>query len=180
VEAGVNANDLLIDQCKMVPLVNRNYCGSINFQLQGAGCRYVIQLDHQHHIACIENYQQKGKVMGLLDAVKKEVAKFDGDSAHYLPNIKVTTCAPQGKFELVTVIFALDSHQEGIFSGAKPEAAFVGATNKLKDQCQKLGGTAVINTQFEYRVAVGKGMMGGAKQVIEIFAYGTVIKEDGV
>lgn len=39
----------------------------------------------------------------------------------------------------------------------------------------ELGGDAVINTSFEYRSAHTDGLF-GAKQVIEIFAYGTVIQ----
>lgn len=38
-----------------------------------------------------------------------------------------------------------------------------------------MGGHAVINCQFEYRVAVSQGLM-GSKQVIEIFAYGTAVR----
>lgn len=110
--------------------------------------------------------------------VKSDQAKARGDSSLYKPHIRVTTFPPQGSHEVVSIIFAIDAHKEGIFSSANPTAAFVGAVNKLKDQCEELGGTAVVSAQFEYRVAVGTGW-GSSKQVMEIFAYGTVIKDLG-
>ena len=45
----------------------------------------------------------------------------------------------------------------------------------LRKKASELGGHAVINCQFEYRVAVNKGFA-GTKQVIEIFAYGTAVR----
>jgi hypothetical protein len=120
--------------------------------------------------------------MGIIDDFKnnykleqdKIKSKAEGNIAVYSP-IQVSTAPPQGPHEVIAVIFSIDAHKEGIFTGANPATAFVGATNKLKEQCEKLGGTAVVSAQFEYRVAVGSGW-GSAKQVIEIFAYGTVIK----
>lgn len=114
-------------------------------------------------------------IENFKNAVKVERAKIEGDATVYMPHIQVTTTPPQGEHEVIAVVFAIDAHKEGIFASANPASAFVGATNKLKEQCEKLGGTAVVSTQFEYRVAVGTGW-GTAKQVMEIFAYGTVIK----
>ena len=48
--------------------------------------------------------------------------------------------------------------------------------NRLRAICAELGGHAVINCQFDYRYAVGSSMMGNAKQVVEIYAYGTAIR----
>jgi len=74
-------------------------------------------------------------------------------------------------YDVVDVVFVIDSDKAGLFSGAKPERAFDGVKAHLRDKCADLGGDAVINCQFEYRVALA-----GKKQVIEFFAYGTVIK----
>lgn len=117
-----------------------------------------------------------GFVENFKNSVKVERARIEGDATVYMPHIRVTTTPPQGGHEVISVIFAMDAHKEGIFANANPAAAFFNVTNKLKEQCEKLGGNAVVSTQFEYRVAVGKGW-GSAKQVIEIFAYGTVIKD---
>ena len=122
--------------------------------------------------------------MGIIDDFKNSVkleqdkikSKAEGNTTVYLPHIQVSTAPPQGPHEVIAVIFSIYAHKEGIFTGANPATAFVGATNKLKEQCEKLGGTSVVSTQFEYRVAVGTGW-GTAKQVMEIFAYGTVIKD---
>lgn len=79
------------------------------------------------------------------------------------------------KYTIVDVIFAMDSHKEGFLSSADPNKAFEGVKAQLTKKCKALGGDAVINCQFEYRVAVGDGLM-NKKQVIEIFAYGTAVK----
>lgn len=78
-------------------------------------------------------------------------------------------------YQIIDTIFAMDSHKEGFLSSADPSKAFEGAKQQLAKKCASLGGNAVINCQFEYRVAVGDGLM-GKKQVMEIFAYGTAVK----
>ena len=89
--------------------------------------------------------------------------------------VKVMTSAPAGSYEVLDCIFALDSHQEKFWSAAKPEQAFDGVKQQLIIKCKELGGNAVIGCQFEYRNAAEEGLF-GAKQLIEIFAYGTVVK----
>lgn len=78
-------------------------------------------------------------------------------------------------YSIIDTIFAMDSHKEGFLSSADPNKAFSGVKSQLSKKCMALGGDAVINCQFEYRVAVGDGLM-SKKQVIEIFAYGTAVK----
>ena len=80
-------------------------------------------------------------------------------------------------YSIIDTIFAMDSHKEGIFSKTDPNKAFEGVKEQLSKKCSSLGGDAVVNCQFEYRVALGDGLM-SKKQVIEIFAYGTVVKFD--
>lgn len=78
-------------------------------------------------------------------------------------------------YEVVDTIFAIDSHSAGFISNANPNKAFSGVKIQLLDICKKLKGDDVINCQFEYRNALGNGMV-SKKQVLEIFAYGTVVK----
>ncbi len=78
-------------------------------------------------------------------------------------------------YEVLDTIFALDSNKEGILSGADPNIAFNGVKEQLRKKCKSMGGDAVIFCQFQYRVAVGDGLI-GKKQVIEIFAYGTAVR----
>ncbi len=78
-------------------------------------------------------------------------------------------------YKVIDTIFALDANKEGIFSGADPNAAFNGVKEQLRKKCANIGGDAVIYCQFQYRVAVGDGLM-NKKQVVEIFAYGTAVK----
>ena len=90
-------------------------------------------------------------------------------------DIIISTGDVRQNYEIIDTIFALDSHKAGFFSTAEPHKAFAGVTKQLKDQCKKLKGNAVINCQFEYRNALDSGVF-GSKQVIEIFAYGTVVR----
>lgn len=78
-------------------------------------------------------------------------------------------------YQIIDTIFAMDSHKEGFLSSADPNKAFAGVKAQLEKKCAALGGNAVINCEFEYRNALGEGVI-GKKQVIEIFAYGTAVK----
>lgn len=90
-------------------------------------------------------------------------------------NILVTTGDIKEDYEIIDAVFALDSCTEGVFKGADPNKAFDKVKNGLRKKAQELGGHAVINCEFEYRVAVSQGLI-GSKQVIEIFAYGTAVR----
>ncbi len=90
-------------------------------------------------------------------------------------NILITTSGLNVEYEIIDSIFALDSSTAGIFFGADPNIAFKKVKEQLRKKCEQLGGDAVINCQFEYRVALNNGLL-GSKQVIEIFAYGTAVR----
>lgn len=78
-------------------------------------------------------------------------------------------------YTIIDTIFAMDSHKAGFLSGIDPNKAFDGVKQRLSEKCSSLGGDAVINCEFEYRNALGDGLV-GKKAVIEIFAYGTAVK----
>ncbi len=90
-------------------------------------------------------------------------------------NILITTGDIKDDYEIIDAVFALDSCKEGFFKGADPNKAFDKVKDGLRKKASELGGHAVINCQFEYRVAVSQGFS-GSKQVIEIFAYGTAVR----
>ena len=81
----------------------------------------------------------------------------------------------QHDYEILDAIFAVDSHQESFLVSADPNKAFAGVKKQLASKCRALDGDAVIDCEFEYRVAVADGLM-SKKQVMEIFAYGTAIR----
>ena len=71
----------------------------------------------------------------------------------------VSTCAPplSQHFEIIDTVFAMDSRGQAGFlvnEEADPHGAFAGVKQKLKDIAFHLGADAVVNCQFEYRVAV--------------------------
>ena len=90
-------------------------------------------------------------------------------------HVMVITGALNMNYQIIDSVFAMDSHAEGFLSVADPGKAFAGVRSQLRAKAVELGGNAVINCAFEYRVSVGQGML-GAKQVMEIFAYGTVVR----
>ena len=71
----------------------------------------------------------------------------------------------------IDTIIPVSSDKEGFFHGADPSRAFDGVKQQLRYKCAQVGGNAVINCQFEYRIALD-----GKKQVIELFAYGTAVR----
>ncbi|UNK18740.1 hypothetical protein MNQ98_01455 [Paenibacillus sp. N3/727] len=90
-------------------------------------------------------------------------------------SVIITTGDLKRNYEVIDTIFAMDSNKEGFLKSADPNLAFEGVKNQLKKKCEQLRGDAIVNCQFEYRVAVSDGMM-SKKQVMEIFSYGTVIR----
>ena len=78
-------------------------------------------------------------------------------------------------YQIIDSVFAIDNHKGGWIMGADPGVAFAGVREQLRKKAKKVGGNAVINCIFEYRVAVQQGII-GSSQVMEIFAYGTVVR----
>jgi len=88
--------------------------------------------------------------------------------------ILISTGSVPWHYEILDAIFALDSHAAGVFTASNPARAFSGVKEQLRNQCRSMRGNAVINCQFEYRVALADGLF-GQKQCVEIFAYGTAL-----
>ena len=92
-----------------------------------------------------------------------------------MTNILVVTGDLNQDYQILDSIFAMDSHKESFWKMADPSKAFEGVKGQLKKKAGAIGGDAIINCMFEYRVAEADGFM-GKKQVMEIFAYGTAVK----
>ena len=92
-----------------------------------------------------------------------------------MSNILVVTGDLNQDYMILDSIFAMDSHKGGFLSIADPSKAFEAVKGQLRKKASTMGGDAVINCMFEYRVSVADGLM-GKKQVMEIFAYGTAVK----
>lgn len=95
-------------------------------------------------------------------------------------NLTVSTCTPAAneRYKIIDTVFAVDSDGEaGVFSGRSgdPEAAFQRVKHRLREKAFAIGADAVINCQFEHRIAsTGDGL--ATQQVVELFAYGTGIR----
>ena len=92
-----------------------------------------------------------------------------------MTNVLVVTGGLNQDYQILDSIFEMDSHKESFWKMADPSKAFDGVKNQLKTKATAIGGDAIINCMFEYRVSVADGFM-GKKQVMEIFAYGTAVK----
>lgn len=87
----------------------------------------------------------------------------------------ITTGPPPFDYEIIDTIFVLDTLNKKFFSDSSPSLAFEGAKKQLKQRAAKLGGDAVINCQFDYRISAGHGIF-GVLHDLEVFAYGTLVK----
>lgn len=92
-----------------------------------------------------------------------------------MKDIIISTGDLKQDYTIIDTLFAMDSSKGGVLFSANPGEAFKGVKAQLVKACKAAGGNAIINCQFEYRVAVSQGLM-GSKQVFEIFAYGTAVK----
>lgn len=115
-------------------------------------------------------------------------------------SLTVSTCSPPPNyiFEILDTVFAFDSDGDAgvvLAKNGDPNVAFKRVKHRLKQAAFDIGADAVINCQFEYRVAVAvnrtsqaigaaiSGLMDtniavgpSCAQAIEIFAYGTAIR----
>jgi hypothetical protein len=117
-----------------------------------------------------ENCFQEQRIRAEQEAQKKKEQR-----AQAIQKIILSTGDFKEPYEILDTIIAIDAHEAGYFSSAKPSTAFDGVKNQLRTLAYDMGADAVICCQFEYRVAVGQGLF-GSKQAIEIFAYGTAVK----
>lgn len=132
---------------------------------------------------------QKGISVGFLDSIKnaanevaaKEEARKKAEAAlkDNARAVVISTGGLNQQYEIVDAIFAMDSHGTELFASADPATAFDGLKHKLRVKALSIGADAIIDCQFEYRVALGQGMFGGSKQCIELFAYGTAVRRPG-
>jgi len=76
---------------------------------------------------------------------------------------------------VLDLVYAYGNSTGGYFTSADPIAAYQFATRTLAAEAHKLGANAVINIRLDYRVATTEGWA-GAKQVFEVFGYGTAVK----
>lgn len=109
--------------------------------------------------------------MGLFGGNKEKTAL----AAEPEKKIVISTGTINRDYEIIDAIFAMDSHQEAFLINADPNKAFEGVKKQLASKCRNMDGDAVIDCEFQYRVAVSDGLM-SKKQVMEIFAYGTVVR----
>lgn len=89
--------------------------------------------------------------------------------------VTISTGDTKRNYEIIDVVFAMDSFSPGMFSSDDPNKAFQGVRKQLVSKCVSLKGDAVIHCHFDYRPSQGDGVM-SKKQVFELFAYGTVVK----
>jgi hypothetical protein len=115
----------------------------------------------------------------LTDRVKREGGPWRAASEHHELLITIATGDIHVPYDPIDAIFAFDSHTTGgdlLGGGAgDPNRAFDGVKRQLRVLCRQLGGHAVINCEFEYRMAVSAALL-GSNQVVEIFAYGTAVR----
>jgi len=93
--------------------------------------------------------------------------------------ITVSTSTICQAFTVIDTVMILHTlNQKGFLGsgGYDFDEGFGQAKDRLRAEAQRLGGDAVINCDFELRVAVTPMMN---QQVFEIFCFGTVVKIDG-
>ena len=119
--------------------------------------------------------------MGLFGGKSEVEKQGDSELQEKISKVKITTGDIKQNYEILKIVFQLGSDQGGAMgalfgTGGSPEAAFEKAEAQLKLKAYDLGCNYVINAVFDNRIAVSKSAIGGANQVIEVFAYGTAVK----
>ncbi len=108
------------------------------------------------------------EIKGLFEAAGSQ---RELDQGRDLSNVFVSTGPPPTMFEVIDIVFAVDS--AGVTGFWKPgvdvSAAFEKVKARLKISAFQLGADGVFNCHFEYRDVA-------EQRLIEIFAYGTAVK----
>lgn len=105
-------------------------------------------------------------------AEQQQRENVDTEEEH---KIVVSTGSIPGEYEVLDTVFALDTLNKNFFTKSSPSLAFKGAKAQLRARAEKIGGDAIIDCSFDYRISAGHGMFGVVHD-LEIFAYGTVVK----
>ena len=91
-------------------------------------------------------------------------------------NVVICTGTPPWDYEIIDTLFVLDTLDKKFFSTSSPSVAFKGAKAQLRARAESIGGDAVIDCRFDYRVSAGGHGIFGVIHDLEIFAYGTLVK----
>jgi len=124
------------------------------------------------NLAGLDNCHNCGLERAVLIRQEQELEHKEGEA---IKDIIVTTGDIKEPYTIIDTIFTVDNNKEEswFFTWAEnPMKAFGRVKMNLRRLCYKLGGDAIIHCQFEYRIA----LTGDKTQILEIFAYGTVVK----
>lgn len=91
-------------------------------------------------------------------------------------HVVISTGFPPFEHKIIDTIFVIDTLSKKVFSSIDPSDLFENAKIQLRARAAKLGGDAVVNCLFDYRISSGHGIFGNTHD-LEIFAYGTVAKK---
>ena len=92
-----------------------------------------------------------------------------------LDSITISTGGLDGNYRIIDSIMVFDYDVAGLIKGIEPANAFELVKEHMREVAVEKGGDAVINCQFQFRVAVTPKLLFWA-QAFELFAYGTVVK----
>lgn len=79
------------------------------------------------------------------------------------------------EYQVVDLVFAMGNSTEGFMSGCNPIEAYQRVTQRLGEVASSVGGDAVINIRFDFRVAAAPGVF-SPNQAFEVYAYGTAVR----
>lgn len=147
-------------------------CGTGNLEdvcrLCGTGTDGVIKDQQRNDDWKRNNPEQAKKQAKVVEDNRKKIESLN--------SIIISTGDIKEPYQIIDAIFTFDSNREKAnwFTTwlENPMMAFGHVKNNLRHLCYSLGGDAVINCQFEYRIA----LTDDNTKILEIFAYGTAVK----
>ena len=126
---------------------------------------------------CDDNGERKYCSVHIKSKEKMEESEYIASLEHRmdLDNVTISTGDLDGEYTIIDTIMVFDYDIEELFKGIEPAVAFELVKEKLRETAVEKGGDAVINCQFEFRVAIAPKLLFWAR-AFEMFAYGTVVK----
>tara|TARA_B100000029_G_scaffold235429_1_gene232578 strand:+ start:1838 stop:2317 length:480 start_codon:yes stop_codon:yes gene_type:complete len=133
------------------------------------GCNEEAEID--------DNGERKYCSIHIKSREKKEESEFIASLEHRMDmdNVTISTGDLDSEYTIIDTIMVFDYDLAGLVKGAEPAEAFDLVKEKLRETAVEKGGDAVINCQFQFRVAVAPKLLFWA-QAFEMYAYGTVVK----
>ena len=151
--------------------ITTNYCRKHMESLcKWEGCEEDAEIDDSGERKYCSLHIKSKEKMEQSEYISRVEHRMDLDS------VIISTGDINNEYTILDTIMVFDYDVAGLVKNIEPTDAFELVKEKMRETAVDRGGDAVINCQFQFRVAVAPKLLFWA-QAFEMYAYGTVVKK---